>query len=332
MTFFCELETADLQTLFADPKLIADLQALEAGVSLALIDLSPARAEVVRRLSSAGIPVTAWLILPQQEGYYFCMSNVAQARSFYEAFRSWTVAEGLTWAAVGINIEPDLREMETLRVSPLQLLPELLKRVMSRRQLARSQAAYASLAREIRNDGYTVESYQFPVIVDERKTGSTLLRRAAGLVDVPADREVWMLYSSFSRPLGIGYLWSYAPEAQQIALGSTGGGLHSSLFDHRPLDWEEFARDLRLGWYWTDELYIFSLEGCVRQGFIDSLKSFTWDVPIFFPEDQAEAFGRLRSALQSFLWLSRHLWIIAGSALASLWLVISLRRWLKNRS
>jgi hypothetical protein len=156
----------------------------------------------------------------------------------------------------------------------LKLLPELLKRVMSRGQLARSQAAYASLARDIRNDGYIVETYQFPVIVDERKTGSTLLRRAAGLVDVPADREVWMLYSSFSRPMGVGYLWSYAPEAQRIALGSTGGGLHSNLVDPRPLDWDEFARDLRLGWYWTNELYIFSLEGCLRQGFMDRLKSF----------------------------------------------------------
>ncbi len=38
LTFFCELEAQALQSLFADPQLIPNLQALDAGVSLALLD------------------------------------------------------------------------------------------------------------------------------------------------------------------------------------------------------------------------------------------------------------------------------------------------------
>jgi len=51
-----------------------------------------------------------------------------------------------------------------------------------------------------------------------------LLQRLAGLVDVTTDREVWMLYSSFMRSLGPAMIWSYGPQAQAIAVGSTGGG------------------------------------------------------------------------------------------------------------
>jgi hypothetical protein len=42
-----------------------------------------------------------------------------------------------------------------------------------------------------------------------------------GLVDVTTDREVWMLYSSFVRRLGPGFIWSYGAEASSIAVGST---------------------------------------------------------------------------------------------------------------
>ena len=38
------------------------------------------------------------------------------------------------------------------------------------------------------------------------------------------DREVWMRYTSFVGPLGPGVLWSYGPESEAIAVGTTGGG------------------------------------------------------------------------------------------------------------
>ncbi len=44
LTFACELESPELQALFSDQRVIDDLLALEAGVSLGLIDLSPERA------------------------------------------------------------------------------------------------------------------------------------------------------------------------------------------------------------------------------------------------------------------------------------------------
>ena len=76
-------------------------------------------------------------------------------------------------------------------------------RTTSRRPSQRSRPEVVEL---IHRDGWRVENYQFPLIADERKTGSTFLQRLLGLVDVRTDREVWMLYTSFTRTFGPGLL------------------------------------------------------------------------------------------------------------------------------
>jgi hypothetical protein len=331
LTFFCELESNDLHTLFADGSVIKDLQSLNAAVSLGLLDLKPERAEIIRRLNQAGVPVTAWLLLEKEQGYYSCLENAPQTRVCFDDFNQWRAAEGLVFSAVGLDVEPNIQDIESFFANPRRVIQGMMRRVITFRKLPQAEAAYRALVNKIHADGFPVESYQFPIIADERKAGSYLLRRLTGIVNVPVDREVWMLYTRFSLTPGVGYLWNYASEAQAIAVGSTGGGLEVGEGHPRPLDWDELSRDLRLAWYWTDNLYIFSLEGCVRQGFLKRLESFAWDVPIFFPEYQAEAFTRLRGALQSGLWLSRRLGPIAASAAATWWLASRIRAWIKQR-
>lgn len=323
LTFFCELNSDDLQELFKDSAIIDGLRALNANLSLGLIDLSQERAEVVRRLNAAGIPLTAWLLLPEKDGYWFNLDNFPQALACYQSFREWTEEKGLKWSGVGLDIEPDIRDWGQWKTGRFRFINTLVKRAFNRKRLLRAQAAYTRLAATIRNDGYLVESYQFPFIDDERKVGSSLLRRLAGLVDIPVDREVWMLYTSYFRPTGAGYLWSYAQQASAIGLGSTGGGVDTGVGDGQPLDWEEFSRDLRLAWYWTNDIYIFSLEGCARQGFFERLKNFQWDRPILFPDEVAEPVERWRQALRSALWVSHNaLFIFVGTITA----VIIMRR------
>lgn len=332
LTFFCELDSAGLQDLFSDGSVIQELASLKASVSLGLVDLEPERAEIVRRLNRAGVPVTAWLLLPKEQGYYSCLENASQTRLFYEEFHRWTEDQGLQFSAIGLDVEPHIRDIEAFKASHLSVMPGMLRRVLAFRSLSKAEAIYRALIGQIHADGYRVESYQFPVIADERNSGSTLIRRLTGIVNIPVDREVWMLYTRFFLTTGVGYLWNYAPEAQAIAVGSTGGGVDVGGNGNRPLDWDELSRDLRLAWYWTDHLYIFSLEGCVRQGFLKRLETFAWDMPIFFPEHQAEAYTRGRGALQSGLWLSRHFGAIAASAAATWWLVSWIKRLINQDS
>lgn len=307
LTFFCELASGPLRELFATPGVIEDLVALRAGVSLGLLDLGPERAEVVRRLNGEGLPVTAWLLLPESEGYWFHAGNVAQATARYEAFRAWTAEHGLTWAGVGLDIEPDIQELRGFLEGGWRRLRGVLPRLVRGARVREGQAGYAALVERIRVDGHRVDTYQFPFIVDERQSRSTLLQRVSGVLDVPADREVLMLYTSFVRPHGAAVLWSYGPGAASIAVGITGGGVE--LPGARlppPLDWTELSRDLRLAVRWTHDLHVFSLEGCVRQGFLSRLRTFDWDAPVDPPALPARRVDVVRRAVRAVLRVSAH--------------------------
>jgi len=318
LTFFCELPPQELQELFADPAVTAALKQLNAAVSLGLLDLSRERAEVVRSLNEAGIQVIAWLLLPEEQGYWFNLDNSAAALERYRAFRAWTGVENLQWVGIGLDIEPDIRVFADWRQSPWRTLASAALRLGDRARLSGAREAYHSLIAEARRDGYRVDVYAFPVIADERKAGSTLLQRLSGLVDLQADREVWMLYSSQFRPYGAGLLASYAPEAQSIAVGVTGGGVDTGVVDARPLTWEEFSRDLLLACRCSDDLHIFSLEGCVQQGFLSRLAAFDWKAPVQAPVESERQISRLRHILRAGLVASRWAWVLilgAGAAL-----------------
>jgi hypothetical protein len=319
LTFACELDPARLAALFADSLVTDDLLALGARVALMCSDFSDERAEVVRRLNAAGIPVVGIPLLPLAEGYYFTADNADLAARCYEEWAVWTGRHELVWDGVGLDIEPDARFYLQIMDGPWGLLPMLAPRLFDRARPARSKSAYRELVERIRAGGWLVENYQFPLIADERQAGSTLLQRLA-LVDVATDREVWMLYSSFMRALGPGLIWAYGPETSAIAVGTTGGGPDIPGSPQMPtLSWQELARDLRLARHFSDQILIHSLEGCVWQGFLPRLRSFEW-VDVEAPPDGARAAEALRRSLRAVLWASAHPRPVLGITAALAWL------------
>jgi hypothetical protein len=314
LTFFCELEAQPLEALFTNPQVIPDLKALNAGVSLGILDFSPERAGVVQRLNNAAIPVTAWLLLPKDQGYWFNSTNAAQAARRYADFKAWTAEHDLKWAAIGLDIEPDINETISLTQDRSRLAPTMLKRLFDQQSLLRAEMAYASLATHIQTDGYLVESYHIPFIVDERKAGSTLLKRLAGLVDFHANREVLMLYSSFMRPVGDGVIWSYGPQADSIGIGITGGGVDlQPVKDIPPMSWAELTRDLRLAYHLKKPVHIFSLEGCLNEGYLTRLRTFDWEGPVTEPVESYQKVHAGRQLGQAGLWATAHpLVVMAG--------------------
>jgi hypothetical protein len=324
LTFGCELQTDELHDLFADPVVTDTLLELGGGVSLGLLDLSAGRAAVIRQLNEAGVPVTAWLLLPREQGYWFNADNAPQATARYAEFRAWTAQHGLHWAGIGVDIEPDFTEMQQLLGGKRwRLLPRLLGRAFDGERVRRAQANYAALLAQMRSDGYRVESYQFPFIVDERRAGSTLLQRMFGLVDLQADREVLMLYTSFTPGIGSALLSSYAPDAQGIAVGITGSGVEPEGFA-TPLSWEELARDLRLAGGWHDEIFVYSLEGCVHQGLLAQLRGFDWDQTVTPPLKACRRVKGLRKVLQAILWSSAHPGLVVVGLFGLTWFLARL--------
>jgi len=327
LTCFCELDIAALQALFSDPQIIEDLRALGASVSLGLLDLSAERAGIVQRLNAAEIPVVAWLLLPEAQGYWFNLDNAPEAIAFYADFRAWTETYKLQWDGVGLDIEPDMRELKKLLAGDRRALLMLLRRFMDAERLKRASAYYAGLIAQIRADGYRVDEYAFPFVVDERKAGSQLVQRFLGLVDLEVDREVLMLYSSFMRPFGHGLLWSFAPSAGSIGVGSTGGGVTIGNVDQvPPLTWDELARDLRLAHAWSDDIHIFSLEGAVRQGYLSRLLTFDWEAPVTPPLREFRQVECVRRGLRAILWASANPGLVLAGAAVFFWLISRLAR------
>ena len=141
-----------------------------------------------------------------------------------------------------------------------------------------------------------------------------------------------MLYSSFLGESGPGLLGSYGPEATSIGLGSTGGGVDVGLGGERWLSWDELSRDLRLAWYWNEDIHIFSLEGCVQQNYIPRLKAFVWDKPILLPDLPIDRVNAWRGLLQVVLWVSAHLSSILIGLVAVWWAILRLRQILQRRT
>ncbi|NPV57583.1 MAG: hypothetical protein HPY76_13055, partial [Anaerolineae bacterium] len=318
LTFACELDTNELIKLFSDGELIPKLRNINARVSLALLDFSDQRAEIVKRLSNAGVPVIAWLLLPETDGYWFNLDNAQQAARCYGQFKLWTEEHNLQWDAIGLDIEPDIRLIHSIRKDKWQALRFMYHKFANASRHKQAVQDYRALIIQMRVDGYKIESYQFPYIIDDRKAGSTMLQRLTGVVDIPADKEVLMLYSSFMRDLGPGILVEYGKNAQAISVGSTGGGVDlEGVIDNKPLTWEELERGLLFAKAYTQELFIFSLEGCYHQGFLERITLMDWTRDVTSTPDRRVAIAR--KGLQATLWLLARPYILIAGMIFGVW-------------
>lgn len=312
LTFFTELNHEALTQLFDGRFVIDDLKGLNAALSLGILDLSEERAKVVRRLNKVDLPVIAWLLLPEDQGYWFNLDNYEAALERYIDFLAWTKEYDLEWVGIGLDIEPDIQEMRQImkKKQTEKFVSTLFRRYMDKKRVAKARLAYQSLVERIHADGYPVESYHIPLISEERRAKSSVLQRTLGLVDLETDREVFMLYSSFFRPNGDALLWSYAPETDSVGVGNTGGGVDiEGVIDLPPLTWDELSRDLRLCVMQGKPIHIFCLEGCVAQGFLSKLSTFDWDKPVDKPS-RLRRVQRIRTGITTGLWLLERPWVI----------------------
>lgn len=316
LTFACELDSQDFKKLFTDPQLIEKLRSLGAGVAIGLKNFADERAEVVHKLNQAGIPVTAWLLLPVEEGYWFNLDNISFAEKRYRDFLAWTKKNQLEWLRVGLDIEPDLRMIQRFKQGIFPGLRMVLQKFRNRELTSEAGARYRALVRQIQIDGFTVESYQLPICVDARLANSKLLERILGILDLPVDHEVLMTYSSFSRPFGPAMVWNYGRSSTAIGIGSTGGGVNlDGIADTRPLNWNEFRNDLLIACHLKKDIFVFSLEGCLQQGFLDKLVLLDWDEnPERFPYQYLVMI--VRKIIQAgFFIIARPWMIIVGIAI-----------------
>jgi hypothetical protein len=324
----CDQGIAQMQALFADSSVIASLKELHAQVAVAIVDFSPERVGVVRRLNKEGVPVIAWIELAPEDGYYLNADNTLKAAARIREFEKWTGENGLRWAAVGLDIEPNFGELADLKAHRWRFFTTLVRNCFNGHRIAEARRAYSAMIAELQRRGYVVQTYQMPYLPAERSAHSTAFDRVLGTVDVRGNEEYLMLYTSEARQVGTGMIWSLGRNAQAISIGSTYGDSPAGLAAG-PLDWNEFSRDLIVASHYTNHLGIYNLEGCARQGFLPRLVTMDWSQSVVLPAasiHRAERMGRiLRTALRIFRFIP---FVLLFGFLFFAWLM---RRWFLRR-
>ena len=297
----CDHGIVAADQLFSLPAVIPTLEKLHATLVVAVSDFSPERAQLVRRLNEAGIPLIAWVELPG-EGTYVNAGNTEQSRAAFSEFEQWSQQNGLHWRGVGLDIEPNFQEFARLRGHPWTLARLLMRRYFDRSRVMRARDAYGHLIGDLRARGYFVQTYQLPFIVAERREHSTLLERLLGIVDVRGDQEALMVYTSYAPEVGAGMIWTLGPQAQALAVGVTEGDPTAGPRGV-PLDWQDFSRDLIVAAHFSSTVGVYNLEGCVKQGFLDRLQTMDWGQTVLIPPTMVRRARWMSRAARGAIWV-----------------------------
>jgi hypothetical protein len=146
----CDQGVGQVQSLFANADVITDLKNLPAGLAVAISDFRPERAEIVRRLNQAGIPVIAGLTMSTGQDFYFNAGNATLAAARFAAFDAWSRDEGLRWDGVGLDIETNFAELATLKSHRWRLFTTFLWRAVDVQRMHRAKRAYSALIANMR--------------------------------------------------------------------------------------------------------------------------------------------------------------------------------------
>lgn len=333
LSFFTELPSSELKGLFADSLVIAELKALHAEIRMGVLDFSPERVEVVRQLNAEGIPVVAWLLLPKEEGYWFNMGNGPDALLRYEKMQNWTLENGLKWAGIGIDLEPSIDDIVLMTSDPNAAAKKALGRLFDNSKIKNGKEDYQRVIEKIKSDGYHLESYILPFLLDEREAGSQTFQKVTGILDIPVDTEIQMLYSSFYGPNGVAFIPEYGKGQKAVAIGSTGGGVEIEGMAQTPptMSWEDLERDLIIASKVVDQVHIFCLESSVEKGYLSKIKDIDYSQATADISTNVEGLRSTRKSVQTVLSILDHPILLSIGILSVLVGIGALIVWLIRR-
>jgi hypothetical protein len=329
LSFFCELPEKEFNELFADSSLIRELSEMSVSLRIGLHDFGLGRTRTIHRLNQAGIKVYAWLLLPEEDGYWFNMYNGEKAERRYSEFVKWTSDNNLKWEGIGLDLEPDMNDAKVLVKHPWKFAWKAYKRLYDNKSIKKGTEIYQRLISVMKADGYEVESYIIPFLYEERAKKTTSFQKLLGIVDIETDTEIPMLYTSGMGNPGIIPL--YQRGNMPVALGSTGGGVKIEGFELAGIDWDNLERDILIASKLTDEIIVFCLETSVQRGFLERIRNmdFSKNAPdiTLETEKQSKINGYVRSILVILdhpFWFTIACIVIISGVLFGIYMLIAL--------
>jgi len=179
--FFTELPATDLFALIQDGSVFETLQRLGAGICMGLVDLSDDRANIVRAMNRAKIPVIAGILVTEDAGYWANASNAKVIAEEYDRMRHWSIDQDLVFDAVGIHCLPNINLVRAWFRRDMGSIFGLLSGFIKPWQFKKAKSIYRDLAGLVRADGYRFETYLPSLIFDERIIKSRFLQMLLGI-------------------------------------------------------------------------------------------------------------------------------------------------------
>ena len=239
---------------------------------------------LLRAAAGEGVPVIAWLLLPEEDGYWFNEENLAEAREQVFAFIDWIEESRIPLKWLMFDMEMSLDKTHQMEGGDLMgdIVP-MLQANVDGEAFERSTAEFSRLVTDVKDRGYVVTAAAYPFVLDDLLDEDNEIQDAFNtpIVGVPFDEIYFMAYrTSYASLLGIfpgPYLiYEYAREAK-AAFGSKGimglgiigtiGQVSDDGFT-KPSQLVEDIAAARAGG--NERVFIFSLDGMAASGKLEA--------------------------------------------------------------
>ncbi len=169
------------------------------GVAIAMIQLDEPTARLIKDINQRfpNLPVSAWTVVDDKDGYWTTKFNVSQTRDKVEEVKVWADRFDLDFEAIGLDLEPPI---EVTRGFMTKGLIGLIKpwRETNRKYREQQQSGYnpeeemRDVLDQLKKEGITTHSYEMPFPLNVPSLGV--------LQVVDFDTRVTMVYSTWDLP------------------------------------------------------------------------------------------------------------------------------------
>lgn len=185
----------------------------------------PELKQLLQRAQAAAVPVGAWLLLPDQAGYWPNAENATAFAQLVERFLGWLQQHKLQVAEIIVDMETPLalsRLMKGQLLRGLQLEWKRWRHPRNHEQFWKSVSLFQQLVEQIHQAGLRAQVVTYPLVVHDLKAGNTAFQE---FLQVPVTPIAWdqvslMTYrSSFEDMLPLqlssGFVYQYLHTACQ---------------------------------------------------------------------------------------------------------------------
>lgn len=275
ISFFSEIQGYRLLELLNDNN-IEQLKRLNASIRMGITDVSDSRAKVVQRLNEAGIPVTAWLLLPKKDGYWLNASKGEKASKRYREFSTWTKNNKLKWERIGFSFEPEAYDSKITSRSYVSIAQVFFKRLLKNNSQELAKSEYPAVLGSIKNDGYRIETYISPYEYDANVTECNSWYNINGTFLPPSHEEIPIFFNHYGasdkHALAQHIVYGRQNHAKTVLIGSMNPNKPLSKIENaHPLNLEQIYHHLQVAQPRGVNIAIYGLEGAIKQGILEKL-------------------------------------------------------------